>query len=90
MIPNYVKAVIWSYDSKKLNLKNNKKAIVSHVLNYGSEKATKWLFKQYGKKTLHQIASQIPLGEWDKKSLALWGVILDIKPKSKSELIKGR
>ena len=40
MIPRYVQPFLWSYDIEKLSLKNNKKRIITNVLNLGSAKAT--------------------------------------------------
>lgn len=82
-----VKAALWSYDSKKINPMKHSKTIVSGVLNWGNEKATHWLFKFYGRKKVTELASQIPIGEWDKKSLALWSLVLKIKPQKRTKRI---
>jgi hypothetical protein len=87
MLPQSVKAVLWSYDTDAINLQKHRHLIISQVLNFGSKKATDWLFMFYGKDTVKKIASDIPLGQWDKKSLALWSLILDFSAKSRSEKI---
>lgn len=76
MLPQAVKAVLWSYDTDKIDIDQNKKIIVSQVLNFGSKEATDWLFDCYGEKEIEKIARTIPLGQWDKKSLALWSLVL--------------
>ena len=83
MIPTSVKTVLWSYDSSKIDLNKDKKIIVSQVLNLGSEEAISWLFNTYGKKEITNIASSIPITAWDKKSLKLWSIALQISPPSK-------
>jgi hypothetical protein len=83
MLPKSVKAVLWSYNVDKINPKLQEKLIVAQVLNYGTKEATDWLFNHYGKDEVRRIASLIPKGQWDKKSLALWSIVLGIDPKSK-------
>lgn len=82
-IPTSVRAVLWSYNIDALDLEKNKKSIVSQILNYGNEKAIKWLFKQYPMRVVAQAAQSIPLNQWNKKSLAMWRLILDLKPQER-------
>ena len=86
-IPQSVKAVLWSYDLNKIDLIVHKKLIITQVLNFGSKESTDWLFRTYPKEEITQVASLIPLGQWDEKSLALWSLYLKIKPTSRSERI---
>lgn len=86
-LPSFVLAVLWSYDSGKIDLVTHKKLIISQVLNYGSKEATDWLFNTYSRDEITQVASLIPLGQWDEKSLALWSLYLGIKPVSRAERI---
>ena len=78
-----VQSVLWSYDLTRLNLELHKRLVISQVLNFGTEEATQWLFSQYSKAEIVQEANQIPLGQWNKKSLALWSLVLGIAPISK-------
>lgn len=87
MIPQSVKEVLWSYDISKIDLQKHRRLIVSQVLNFGTKKATDWLFKFYGKDVVRETASEIPLGQWDQKSLALWSQYLNFTVKSRSEKI---
>jgi hypothetical protein len=82
-----VKAVLWSYDTDKIDLQKHRRLIIFQVLNFGTKKATDWLFKYYGKDVVRDTASEIPLGQWDKKSLALWSLNLKFTAKSRSEKI---
>lgn len=86
-LPESVANVLWSYDVKKIDLEVNKKLIVAQVLNLGTKEATDWLFRVYDKDDIRLTAEQIPSGQWDKKSLALWSLYLDIRPKAKSERV---
>ncbi|NCO88728.1 hypothetical protein AUK04_00370 [Candidatus Roizmanbacteria bacterium CG2_30_33_16] len=81
--PPSVNSVLWSYNLNEINVQKDKKIIISQVLNFGSEEAIKWLFKQYGFATVEQVANTIPLFQWNKKSLSLWKTILSINPKKR-------
>jgi hypothetical protein len=86
-LPKSVISVLWSYDTDKIDFNMHKKLIISQVLNYGTSDATDWLFTAYERKEIRKVAEQIPFGQWDKKSLALWALYLDIKPKPKQERV---
>ena len=80
MIPKYIHPFLWSYNIKKLDLRLNKKRIITNVLNLGTVRATDWLFKIYNKEEIKKaIINPLP-GEWNKKSLDFWGLVLDVKP----------
>lgn len=83
LTPQSVKTVLWSYNLNTIEVQKDRKIIISQVLNFGSEKAIKWLFKQYGFATIEQVANTIPLFQWNKKSLSLWKIVLSINPKSR-------
>ena len=85
--PKSVESVLWSYDLSKIDIGKHKRLIVAQVLNYGTQESTDWLFKTYGIEEIRRMAQQIPSGQWDKKSLALWSLYLGIKPKSKLERV---
>jgi hypothetical protein len=70
-----------------IDLQKHRRLVVSQVLNFGTKEATDWLFKVYGKDKVREIASEIPTGQWDKKSLALWSLVLDFTTKSRAERI---
>lgn len=86
-LPKSVENVLWSYEMNKIDLELHKKLIIAQVLNYGTEDATDWLFQTYNLNEIRKVAEQIPAGQWDKKSLALWSLYLNIKPKTKLERV---
>lgn len=88
MLPKSVKNVLWSEKIEDINPEIHRKLIIGQVLNYGDQNAVSWLLTHYNKKILKNTASQIPLGQWDKKSLALWSLILGIKPKERKLSVK--
>lgn len=82
-VPSFLKPYLWSYDMNKIDIKKDKKILVNAVLNWGDEKSVKWLFKCYGKKKVIAVSNAMPRGQWDKKSLNFWSLILNIKPKER-------
>lgn len=86
-LPKSVQNVLWSYDVDRIDLEIHKKLIVAQVLNFGTQEATDWLFHTYSMAEIQKAADQIPSGQWDKKSLALWSLFLGINPKSKLERV---
>ena len=80
MIPSYIHPFLWSYNISQLDLSRDKKRIITNVLNLGTFEATRWLFKTYSHNDLENaIINPLP-GEWSKKSLNFWSLVLDIKP----------
>jgi hypothetical protein len=77
-IPHYVAPFLWSYDIEKIDLERDKNRIVINVLNLGTKGATEWLFSKYSKEEIKNIVSSSLSGEWNKKSLHYWRLILDI------------
>ena len=83
LTPQSVKAVLWSYDLNTIEVQKDKKLIIFQVLNFGSEDAIKWLFKEYGLSVIEEEARTIPLSQWNKKSLSLWKIIFSLNPKER-------
>lgn len=82
-LPQSVNAVLWSYKLDQIKINEHKKIIIFQVLNFGSEEAIEWLFKQYGFELIILVANDIPLFQWNKKSLSLWRLVLSINPKDR-------
>lgn len=87
-ISNVFKPFLWSYDISKMDLITDKKIIITNVLNLGTTKAVKELFKTYSKKEIVKFVANPAPGEWSKKSLNFWSIIFDIEPKEKSRQVK--
>lgn len=87
MLPAYLKSFFWSYDFSKIDLEKDKKLIVTQILNYGTKQACDWLFSQYTRAEIAQIAATIPTGQWTKPSLALWKSVLGFETRNRIEQI---
>ncbi len=80
MIPTCIHPFLWSYDVAKMDLDRDKKRIITNVLNLGTAQATDWLFETYSKEEIKDAITNPFAGEWNKKSLHYWSMILDVKP----------
>lgn len=80
LTPQSVKAALWSYNIDSLEIQKDKKTIIFQILNFGTEDAIKWLFKQYTLEDIEKISNMIPQFQWNKKSLALWKTLFTINP----------
>ena len=89
-IINSWKPFLWSYDINKIDLSKDKKRIITNVLNFGTHKATKLLFEVYSVKEIGAVVQEPLPGEWNKKSLNFWSLMLKIKPVIKSRMTKDR
>lgn len=79
-LPFAVRSTLWSYDTSKLDLKKDKKRIILQTLNNGSMEAITWLKQTYSTQELQDTIRQSSVGEWSKKSLNYWSLMLDSTP----------
>jgi len=86
-IPEFVTPFLWSYDIERLDIRSHKHLIIHNVLNFGSKKATDWLFSVYSKKDIQEVLSTIPKSAWSKKSLTLWSLIFGVSPKHATRFV---
>lgn len=81
MLPKKVRQFFWSYDTQKMNVKDDSRIIVFNILNYGNISSIKWLFGIYPEREIIDNANHFPETSWDKKSLNFWKLKLGISPK---------
>lgn len=77
-IPSFLVPFLWSYDVSLLDIRKDKKRIITNLLNYGTTQATDWLFSKFTKEDMREAIKEPLPGEWNKKSLHFWSLILDI------------
>jgi len=70
--------VLWSYNVKDLDLREDKEYIITQVLNYGSWKDLKLLYKIYPEKEIKKVVKNPRRGVWFKKVLNFWTKIFNI------------
>jgi hypothetical protein len=88
MPPKVIQPFLWFNDLKKINLENDKNRIILNVLNFGTKKATDWLFLFYGRSVIKKVIKNFGgKGELSPKSLNYWTLILKI---NKREITSSR
>ncbi|MCF7794939.1 hypothetical protein K9M50_01085 [Patescibacteria group bacterium] len=82
------KPFLWSYDLDNLDVKRDKRRIITNVLNLGTKEACDSLFNIYTKEDIKkEIANPLP-GEWNDKSLNYWSIIFNIKVKKTKNVLR--
>ncbi len=88
MPPKFIQPFLWFSDLKKIDLEKDKVRIILNLLNFGSKKATDWLFSYYLKSDIKRVLINYGAkGELSAKSLNYWGLVLNVKSE---QLIKSR
>jgi hypothetical protein len=80
-VPKQFQRVLWSYDISKMDLEEDKKEIITQVLNYGTWEDLKLLYKLYSEKEIKEVIKNPRRGVWFKKVLNFWTKIYNIKLK---------
>jgi len=84
-LPNFLKKYFWDIEFSKLDKKNHTSFIVERVLEYGDERAIKWLFKYFKKSELKETLTKRQ--DISPLSANYWSLILNI-PKNKILCLK--
>jgi hypothetical protein len=82
-VPKQFQRVLWSYDISKMDLEEDKKEIITQVLNYGTWEDLKLLYKLYSEEEIKKVIKNPRRGVWFKKVLNFWTKIYNIKLKKK-------
>jgi CRISPR/Cas system endoribonuclease Cas6 (RAMP superfamily) len=86
-LPKFLQPYLASYDLSKLDIKGDKKLIITEVLNKGNYQALRWLGKTYSQKEIKKVVSSPTRGMWMRSILDYWLKYFDIKiPKFTYEL----
>ena len=82
VIPKSVKACLWSYDIDTIDLSvlDHRTRVIQNVLNRGTSDAISWLRKIFSKKEITEVIQKSNSSDWNKKSLALWSLVFDVRP----------
>lgn len=80
-LPKSLQFFLPSYDISKMDLHDpdDKKLIIEAILNRGTTKEIKWLFKTYSKKEIKNVLRNPSRGCWQERALNYWTEVLDIK-----------
>lgn len=78
-LPKFLQPYLASYDLTKLDIKQDKKLIITQILNKGNYQALQWLGKTYSRKEIKEAISSPTPGMWLKSTLLYWLKIFGIK-----------
>ena len=83
--PQFLKKYFWDIDFDKLDIKERQFYIIRRILNYGDERAIKWLTKHFSRN--EQIKALILSRDLSHRSANFWTLILDV-PKRKVKCLQ--
>ena len=83
-IPKQFQRILWSYDINKMNLREDRKEIITQTLNYGTWEDLKLLYHLYPEKEIKQVVRNPRRGVWFKKVLNFWTIIFNIRLKKET------
>lgn len=80
-LPKFLESFLPSYDISKMDLYNpyDKKLIIEAVLNQGTTKEIKWLFKTYSQREIKNVLRNPSRGCWQERALNYWTRVFDVK-----------
>lgn len=79
MLPKFLQPCLASYDLRELDLQEDRRLIITQVLNKGDDEALRWLGKNYSQKEIKEAIVLPMKGMWLKNILAYWQKIFNLK-----------
>ena len=80
-LPKFLESFLPSYDISQMDLRDlyDKKLIIEAVLNRGTTKEIKWLFRTYSLREIKNVLKNPSRGCWDERVLNYWLNIFGVK-----------
>ena len=78
-IPKFLQSYLASYDLSELDTKEDKKLIITEILNKGNGEALSWVTDTYSKDDIKEVVSSPTRGMWLETNLAYWQMIFGLK-----------
>lgn len=78
-LPKSFQRILWSYDIDKMDIKEDKKEIITQTLNYGRWEDLNLLYKLYPEEDIKEVISHPRRGVWFEKVLNFWTRMYNIK-----------
>jgi len=78
-LPSFLKRYFWDIDFKKLDSKKNSEYIIVRLLEFGDEKAIRWLLKIFSKKLIKKIV--MTRRGISPRTATFWGRVLGVSEK---------
>lgn len=78
--PKFLKRYFWEVDFGKLDAKKSAEYVVNRLLEYGDEKAVRWMLDRFGKKQIKYVLCKYR--GYSEKSANFWALVLGV-PRNK-------
>ena len=78
-VPRSFERVLWSYHIGRMDMAEDKRQIIPQVLNYGTWKELKLLFKYYSEADIKAAVSHPRRGVWFERVLNFWTKMYGIR-----------
>lgn len=80
-LPAFMQSCLWSYDISEMDKINDKRLIITQIINHGNEKQVRWMRQTYSDEEIKDVVTHPRRGVWwrDKlrQYLKRFGVIID-------------
>jgi len=76
-LPKFLEKYFWDVDFNKIDLDNRRVYILKRILEYGDEKAVRWMWKNFKKEEIKNALCNFR--GYSQKSANFWAFILNIK-----------
>ena len=77
-VPKQFQRALWSYDVKKIDLEEDKREIITQILNHGTWDDLKLLRKIYTERDIKEMVKNPRRGVWFEKVLNFWMLMFNI------------
>lgn len=76
-LPKFLKKYFWEVDFEKLSLKKHRYYILERILEYGEERAIRWMKKNFKKEEI--VDFLLRFRTLSPKSANFWAVVFNVK-----------
>jgi len=76
-LPNFLKKYFWDVDFLELKKENHSRFIIERILEFGDQKAVKWMMKNFGLEEIKKVLRQSR--NLSTKSANFWRFIFNVR-----------
>lgn len=85
-LPKFLKQYFWDVDFEKIDPEKKPRYVIARILEWGDQEATRWLFQNYDREIIGDVAKQSR--ELSKRSINFWLTILGLERWKKEALAR--
>lgn len=78
-LPDRFNKILWSYDISQLDAEEDQRLIIINTINYGDLKHWQWISNHYGKDTVKNVLSAVPVDQLRKRVRPLASILFDVE-----------